>query len=151
MQTLGQFIVERRKELGLAGREVVAEVRNSDGKPISIPFLVDLEHDRRKPSDEVLEQLAKVLKVDSDVLYFLAGRFPADLSATTFQFRPFRFSRPEDRRAFLYVRPAGKSRLWDCIPDRLTDRDGHDQRTPRQVHIRGMGSEVPYPIRTRRN
>ena len=83
MQTLGQFIVERRKELGLAGREVVAEVRNSDGKPISIPFLVDLEHDRRKPSDEVLEQLAKVLKVDSDVLYFLAGRFPADLSATT--------------------------------------------------------------------
>ena len=83
MQTLGQFIVKRRKELGLAGREVVAEVRNSDGKPISIPFLVDLEHDRRKPSDEVLEQLAKVLKVDSDVLYFLAGRFPADLSATT--------------------------------------------------------------------
>jgi transcriptional regulator with XRE-family HTH domain len=83
MQTLGQFIVERRKELGLVGREVVAEVRNSDGKPISIPFLVDLEHDRRKPSDEVLEQLAKVLKVDSDVLYFLAGRFPADLSATT--------------------------------------------------------------------
>jgi transcriptional regulator with XRE-family HTH domain len=62
---------------------VVAEVCNSDGKPISIPFLVDLEHDRRKPSDEVLEQLAKVLKVDSDALYFLAGRFPADLSATT--------------------------------------------------------------------
>jgi transcriptional regulator with XRE-family HTH domain len=81
LKTLGQFIVERRKELGLAGREVVAEVRNSDGRPISIPFLVDLEHDRRKPSDEVLEQLAKVLKVDSDVLYFLARRFPADLTA----------------------------------------------------------------------
>jgi len=29
MQILGQFIVKRRKELGLAGREVVAEVRNS--------------------------------------------------------------------------------------------------------------------------
>jgi hypothetical protein len=67
IQTLGQFIVERRKELKLAGREVVAEVRNSDGKLISIPFLVDLDHDRRKSSDEVLEQLAKVLKVDSDV------------------------------------------------------------------------------------
>jgi transcriptional regulator with XRE-family HTH domain len=83
MRTLGRFIVERRKELGLSGREVVAEVRNSDGNPISIPFLVDLEHDRRKPSDEVLEQFAKVLKVDSDMLYFLAGRFPADLSAET--------------------------------------------------------------------
>lgn len=76
MRTLGQFIVERRKDLGLSGREVVAEVRNSDGKPISIPYLVDLEHDRRKPSDEVLVQLAKVLKVESDVLYFLAGRVP---------------------------------------------------------------------------
>lgn len=29
-------------------------MRNADGKPISIPYLVDLEHDRRKPSDEVL-------------------------------------------------------------------------------------------------
>ena len=64
MRTLGQFIVARRKDLGLSGREVVAEVRNADGKPISIPFLVDLEHDRRKPSDEVLEQLARVLKVE---------------------------------------------------------------------------------------
>jgi transcriptional regulator with XRE-family HTH domain len=81
MKTFGQFIVDRRKELGLSGRELVAGVRNADGKPISIPFLVDLEHDRRKPSDEVLEQLAKVLKVDSDMLYFLAGRFPTDLTA----------------------------------------------------------------------
>ena len=32
MKTLGQFIVGRRKELGLSGREVVAGVRNADGK-----------------------------------------------------------------------------------------------------------------------
>jgi transcriptional regulator with XRE-family HTH domain len=83
MKTLGQFIVARRKELGLAGREVVAQVRNADGKPISIPYLVDLEHDRRKPSDQVLQQLARVLKVDSDLLYFLSGRIPADLTAAS--------------------------------------------------------------------
>jgi hypothetical protein len=46
MKTLGQYIVDRRKELGLSGREVVAGIRNADGKPISIPYLVDLEHDR---------------------------------------------------------------------------------------------------------
>ncbi len=79
MKTLGQFIADRRKELGLSGREVVARIRKPDGKPISIPYLVDLEHDRRKPSDEVLEQLAKALQVDSDILYFLAGRMPPDL------------------------------------------------------------------------
>ncbi|HVN90972.1 MAG TPA: helix-turn-helix transcriptional regulator [Candidatus Binataceae bacterium] len=79
MKTLGQFIADRRKELGLSGREVVAGVKKADGTSISIPFLVDLEHDRRKPGDEVLEGLAKVLQVDSDILYFLAGRMPRDL------------------------------------------------------------------------
>jgi hypothetical protein len=54
MRILGQFVVERHKELVLSGREVVAEVRNADRKPVSIPYLVDLEHDRRKPSDEIL-------------------------------------------------------------------------------------------------
>jgi transcriptional regulator with XRE-family HTH domain len=85
MHTLGHFIAARRKDLGMTGNEVVAHVRNSEGKPISIPYLVDLEHDRRKPSDEVLEQLAKVLKVDSDTLYFLAGRLPADLIAANIE------------------------------------------------------------------
>ena len=72
-------MTDRRKELGLSGREVVAQIKKPDGKPISIPYLVDLEHDRRKPSDEVLEGLAKALQVDSDILYFLAGRMPPDL------------------------------------------------------------------------
>jgi len=85
MHTLGRFIVARRKELGMTGSEVVAHVRNAEGKPISIPYLVDLEHDRRKPSDEVLEQLAKVLRVDSDTLYFLAGRLPSDLTAANIE------------------------------------------------------------------
>jgi transcriptional regulator with XRE-family HTH domain len=97
MKTLGQFIADRRKELGLSGREVVAGVKKPDGKSISIPFLVDLEHDRRKPGDEVLEALAKVLQVDSDILYFLAGRMPRDLNTRSLKeddltaaFRAFR-------------------------------------------------------------
>ena len=80
MKSLGQFILERRTMLGLRGRELVAQVLNGDGKPISIPYLVDLEHDRRKPSDRVLEQLATALKTDSDILYHLAGRIPPDLT-----------------------------------------------------------------------
>ena len=42
MMTLGEFIREWRKVLGLFGREVVAAVRKPDGTPISIPYLVDL-------------------------------------------------------------------------------------------------------------
>ncbi len=79
MKTLGEFIRKRRRELGLFGREVVAAVRKADGTPISIPYLVDLEHDRRKPSDSVLNQLAAVLRIDADLLFFLEGRRAPDL------------------------------------------------------------------------
>jgi transcriptional regulator with XRE-family HTH domain len=79
MTTLGKFIRQRRKELGLLGREVAVAVRKADGSPISIPYLVDLEHDHRKPSDSVLNQLSTVLRVDADVLFFLAGRRAPDL------------------------------------------------------------------------
>jgi hypothetical protein len=51
----------------MSGREVVARIKKADGSPISIPYLVDLEHDRREPSDDVLEQFAKVLQADSDI------------------------------------------------------------------------------------
>ena len=78
MKSLGQFMRERRQALGLRGREVAAAVRKANGQPISIAYLVDLEHDHRKPSDPVLQQLAKVLQVDADVmpvdvLYFWDG------------------------------------------------------------------------------
>ena len=62
MKNLGQFMRERRKALGLRGREVAAAVRKADGTPISIPYLVDLEYGRRKPSDPVLQQFAKVCR-----------------------------------------------------------------------------------------
>jgi hypothetical protein len=78
MKTLGGFIRKRRRELGLFGREVVAAVRKADGTPIS-PYLVDLQRDRRKPSDPVLNQLATVLRLDADVLFFLEGRRAPDL------------------------------------------------------------------------
>jgi len=74
MTTLGEFLRQRRKELGLVGREVAAAVGKADGTPISTAYLVDLEHDHRKPSDSVLNQLATVLQVDADVLFFLEGR-----------------------------------------------------------------------------
>jgi transcriptional regulator with XRE-family HTH domain len=106
MKTLGQFIAERRHELGMSGREVVARIKKADGTPISIPYLVDMEHDRRKPSDDVLEQLAKVLQADSDIMYFLAGRMPPDLNTRNLKeddlaaaFRAFRREVKRERKA----------------------------------------------------
>ncbi len=112
LKSLGQFILERRMMLGLRGRELVAQVLNGDGKPISIPYLVDLEHDRRKPSDRVLEQLATALKTDSDILYHLAGRIPADLTPSVVS---------EDRLAAAW-RAFRRAMEGDCKAGRQTRR-----------------------------
>jgi len=63
----------------LVGREVAAAVCKADCTPISTAYLVDLGHDHRKPSDAVLNQLATVLQVDADLLFFLEGRRVPDL------------------------------------------------------------------------
>jgi len=79
MKTLGQFLIERRKALGLSQKEMAAVIKNRDGKPLSATYLNYLEHDRGKPPDYLLDQFADVLKVERDVLYFWAQRMPPDI------------------------------------------------------------------------
>jgi transcriptional regulator with XRE-family HTH domain len=79
-RTFGRTILEKRKELGLSQKELAAHVHREDGTPISPQYLNDIEHDRRSPTGRhLIEQLAKVLKLESDYLSFLAGQFPDDI------------------------------------------------------------------------
>ena len=81
MKTFGQVITEARKKAGLTQKEVAERLRRADGRKVLPPYLNDLEHDRRyPPENEVIEQLAKMLKLSPDVLYFYAKRVPADVS-----------------------------------------------------------------------
>jgi transcriptional regulator with XRE-family HTH domain len=80
METFGQVIVKARKAAGLTQKAVAERLRRGDGRKVLPPFLNDLEHDRRyPPEDAMIEQLAKILNLSSDVLYFYAKRVPADL------------------------------------------------------------------------
>ena len=80
MTTFGQFIAKRRKQLNLAQNQIAAAIKQDDGKPISVQYLNDIEHGRRgPPPDYVLVQLAKLLRVPLDVLYFRADRLPPDI------------------------------------------------------------------------
>jgi transcriptional regulator with XRE-family HTH domain len=79
VKTLGQFIASRRKELGISQQEVAALLKNRDGKPLSSSYFNYLERDRGKPPDYLLDQIAEILKVSRDVLYFWAKRVPPDL------------------------------------------------------------------------
>ena len=80
MKTFGQVIVEARKAAGLTQKAVAARLRRGDGPKVLPPYLNDLEHDRRyPPEDAVIEQLANILNLSSDVLFFYARRVPPDV------------------------------------------------------------------------
>lgn len=81
MKTFGQVITEARKKAGLTQKEVAEYLRREDGRKVLPPFLNDLEHNRRYPPENgVIEQLAEILKISSDVLYFYAKRLPSDVA-----------------------------------------------------------------------
>ena len=78
--TLGNVISAQRKALGLSLREVGQQVLKEDGnRGISEQYLHDIEKDRRTPSPHVLDQIAKVLRVDPHYLASVAGQPPVDL------------------------------------------------------------------------
>jgi transcriptional regulator with XRE-family HTH domain len=79
VKTLGQFIARRRKDLGISQKEMAALLKNRDGQPLSSSYFNYLERDRGKPPDYLLDQMAQILKVTPDVLYFWAKRVPPDL------------------------------------------------------------------------
>src|SRR5271156_1089430 len=80
METFGRMIAGRRKELKMSLNDVAVRVKKADGQKISVQYLSDLEHGKRKPpSDLIIRQLAKILKLPLDALYFAAARYPPDI------------------------------------------------------------------------
>src|SRR5216683_5945795 len=81
MKTFGQVIVEARKAAGLTHKAVAERLCRGDGRKVLPPWLNDLEHDRRYPPENaVIEQLAELLHISADILYFYARRVPGDIS-----------------------------------------------------------------------
>lgn len=77
--TFGGFIAKKRKELGLSQKELAERLFKEDGKNISPQYLNDIERDRRQPRvDFLIEQLARALNVEEEVLYYLAGEYPVN-------------------------------------------------------------------------
>ena len=80
MKTIGEFIAERRKELSLSQNELVALIKNRDGKQLSTPYLSYLENRRGEPPEYLLDQFARVLRVRRELLYFWTRRMPPEVA-----------------------------------------------------------------------
>ena|SRR5436853_5574670 len=78
--TFGQIIAEARKKLGLRQKELAERIKKEDGEPISPQYLNDIERDRRNPPSEFLiTQFAKELKLSKDYLLLAAGTVSTEL------------------------------------------------------------------------
>ena len=67
MRDLGEFIREQRSVARLSLRKL------SDMAGISNPYLSQIERGLRKPSAEILQQIAKALRISAETLYVRAG------------------------------------------------------------------------------
>lgn len=72
LNELGGFIAEQRRLAELSVRKL------ADMSGISNPYLSQIERGMRKPSAEILQQIAKALHISSETLYVRAGILDED-------------------------------------------------------------------------
>jgi transcriptional regulator with XRE-family HTH domain len=73
---LGRFISGQRQRAQLSVRKL------SELAGVSNPYLSQIERGLRKPSAEILQQIAKALKISVETLYVRAGILPDESTAT---------------------------------------------------------------------
>ena len=82
-KTFGEMIAEARKKAGLTQRQLAARIKTEEGRGISGPYLNDIEHNlRHPPRGFLLQQFAKELDLEVDLLYFMAKQLPHDIDTS---------------------------------------------------------------------
>lgn len=99
-KTFGSAITAARKALGLSQKQLASEIIKEDGEPISPQYLNDIERDRRNaPSQHLILEFARVLKLNADYLFALAQAWPQDIAEKMSKSTP-----EEVQRAFVAFR-----------------------------------------------
>ncbi len=72
VETFGDFVRDRRRSAQLSLRQLAEQTG------VSNPYLSQIERGLRKPSAQVLQQLAKALRVSAETMYVRAGMLDPD-------------------------------------------------------------------------
>lgn len=76
VETLGDYLREQRRGAQLTLRQLAEQAG------VSNPYLSQIERGLRRPSAEVLQQLAKALRISAETLYIRAGILEVDDSGS---------------------------------------------------------------------
>lgn len=78
--SFGTIVSEARKKAGLSQKDLALRLKKENGDSISAQYLNDIEHDRRNPPSEFLiSQFARELKVSKEYLCLAAGTIPEEV------------------------------------------------------------------------
>jgi transcriptional regulator with XRE-family HTH domain len=72
LESLGEFLKDQRRSAQMTLRQLAEQTG------VSNPYLSQIERGLRKPSAEVLQQLAKGLRISAETLYVRAGILDPD-------------------------------------------------------------------------
>jgi transcriptional regulator with XRE-family HTH domain len=101
------MIRARRKELGLTQGQVAAQIRIEEGRPIGQTYLAEIERGHHpNPRPHLIEEFARVLEIDRDVLYLAARQVPPDVAEELRRLTPegVLFEEPGVRPEILHLR-----------------------------------------------
>lgn len=78
MSSFGSAVASARKTKGWSQKELAAKIiKEEDATPITPQYLNDIEHNRRSPtSNHLVNQFARVLDIDAEVLFAIIGILP---------------------------------------------------------------------------
>ncbi|HEY1652436.1 MAG TPA: helix-turn-helix transcriptional regulator [Acidimicrobiales bacterium] len=110
---LGSFIREQRGTARLSLR------RLSELAGISNPYLSQIERGLRRPSAEILQQIAKALRISAETLYVQAGILEAPVGA------------PDLTRAIMADQTISEEQKQALVRIYLSFRREHDDEAPR--------------------
>ncbi|QKE82717.1 helix-turn-helix transcriptional regulator [Arthrobacter sp. NEB 688] len=110
-ESLGEYLREQRRSARLSLRQL------SELAGVSNPYLSQIERGLKRPSAEILQQLAKGLEVSAESLYVRAGILDAEHAASPDDAPDVRRALAEDPR----LTPRQKKTLLDIYESYVED------------------------------
>ncbi|MFJ4619890.1 helix-turn-helix domain-containing protein [Streptomyces sp. NPDC088812] len=128
---LGEYLREQRRNAQLSLRQL------ADAAGVSNPYLSQIERGLRKPSAEVLQQVAKALRISAETLYVRAGILDAERDRDEVETRAVILADPTltgpQKQALLQIyesfRKENGFTVGDGAADAQDDAAEHDTRT----------------------
>lgn len=142
VESLGDYLREQRVSAELSLRQLAEQAG------VSNPYLSQIERGLRRPSAEVLQQIAKALRISAEQLYVQAGIVSPDQSERSVELAILgdpalterqKHSLLDVYQAFREVAAAGEP-----TPDDLADEAGRDTQT-HQTHQIVQTTQAPVP------